>query len=68
MSTITKESEKKIISEYVQLSNKGKCLYKSKKYEEALEIFTQCETKCISISSYDKKCECSYYFGLCILN
>ena len=65
MSTITKESEKKIISEYVQLSNKGKCLYKSKKYEEALEIFTQCETKCISISSYDKKCECSYYFGLC---
>ena len=65
MSTITKESEKKIISEYVQLSNKAKSLYKSKKYEEALEIFTQCEKKCVCISSYDKKCECSYYFGLC---
>ena len=65
MSNITKESEKKIISEYVQLSNKAKSLYKSKKYEEALEIFTQCEKKCVCISSYDKKCECSYYFGLC---
>ena len=65
MSNITKESEKKIISEYVQLSNKAKSLYKSKRYEEALEIFTQCEKKCVCISSYDKKCECSYYFGLC---
>ena len=65
MSNITKESEKKLISEYVQLSNKAKSLYKSKKYEEALEIFTQCEKKCVCISSYDKKCECSYYFGLC---
>ena len=65
MSNITKESEKKLISEYVQLSNKAKSLYKSKRYEEALEIFTQCEKKCVCISSYDKKCECSYYFGLC---
>ena len=65
MSITTKESEKKIISEYVQLSNKAKTLYKSKEYEEALKLFTQCEKKCINISSYDKKCECSYYFGLC---
>ena len=65
MSIITKESEKKIISEYVQLSNKAKILYKSKQYEEAIELFTQCEKKCIKITSYDKKCECSYYFGLC---
>ena len=65
MSITTKESEKKIISEYVQLSNKAKILYKSKEYEEALKLFTQCEKKCINISSYDKKCECSYYFGLC---
>ena len=43
MSITTKESEKKIISEYVQLSNKAKILYKSKEYEEALELFTQCE-------------------------
>ena len=65
MSITTKESEKKIISEYVQLSNKAKILYKSKEYEEALELFTQCEKKCVNISSYDKKCECSYYYGLC---
>ena len=32
MSITTKESEKKIISEYVQLSNKAKTLYKSKEY------------------------------------
>jgi len=65
MSITTKESEKKIISEYVQLSNKAKILYKSKEYEEALELFTQCEKKCVNISSYDKKCECSYYYSLC---
>ena len=65
MSITTKESEKKIISEYVQLSNKAKTLYKSKEYEEALKLFTQCEKKCINISSYDKKCECSYYYSLC---
>ena len=50
MSITTKESEKKIISEYVQLSNKAKILYKSKEYEEALELFTQCEKKCVNIS------------------
>ena len=65
MSITSKESEKKLISEYVQLSNKAKILYKSKNYEEAIELFSQCEKKCVNISSYDKKCECSYYFGLC---
>ena len=65
MSIKTKEGEKKLISEYVQLSNKAKLLYKSKNYEEALNLFTQCEKKCIDISSFDKKCECSYYHGLC---
>jgi serine/threonine protein phosphatase PrpC len=65
MSIKTKENEKKLISEYVQLSNKAKILYKSKNYEEALDIFKQCEKKCIDITSYDKKCECFYYYGLC---
>ena len=49
MSIKTKEGEKKLISEYVQLSNKAKLLYKSKNYEEALNLFTQCEKKCIDI-------------------
>ena len=65
MSIPTKESEKKLISEYVQLSNKAKNFYKTKQYEEAIELFIQCEKKCVNISSYDKKCECTYYFGLC---
>ena len=65
MSIKTKEVEKKLISEYVQLSNKAKILYKQKKYQEALNLFNQCEKKCIDISLYDKKCECSYYHGLC---
>ena len=65
MSTKTNEVEKKLISEYVQLSNKAKILYKQKKYQESLNLFTQCEKKCIDISLYDKKCECSYYHGLC---
>ena len=65
MSIPTKESEKKLISEYVQLSNKAKNFYKAKQYEEAIELFIQCEKKCVNISSYDKKCECTYYFGLC---
>ena len=65
MSIKTKEGEKKLISEYVQLSNKAKILYKSKNYEEALNLFNQCEKKCTNISSFDKKCECSYYHGLC---
>ena len=60
-----KEGEKKLISEYVQLSNKAKELYKSKKYNDALVILEQCEKKCCEISSFDKKCECSYYHGLC---
>jgi serine/threonine protein phosphatase PrpC len=60
-----KEGEKKLISEIVQLSNKAKELYKSKKYKNALELFEQCEKKCNEISSIDRKCECSYYFGLC---
>ena len=54
MSIITKETEKKLISEYVQLSNKAKLLYKTKNYEEAIELFIQCEKKCVNISSYDK--------------
>ena len=65
MSTKTNEVEKKLISEYVQLSNKAKILYKQKKYQESLNLFTQCEKKCTDISLYDKKCECSYYHGLC---
>ena len=60
-----KEGEKKLISEYVHLSNKAKELYKSKKYKEALTILEQCEKKCCEISSLDRKCECTYYFGLC---
>ena len=59
------EGEKKLISEYVQLSDKAKELYKSKKYKDAIELLAQCEKKCNNISSLDKKCECSYYFGLC---
>ena len=43
MSIKSKENEKKLISEYVQLSNKAKILYKSKNYEEALDIYKQCE-------------------------
>ena len=65
MSIKSKEIEKKLISEYVQLSNKAKILYKQKNYTEALNLFNQCEKKCIDISLYDKKCECSYYHGLC---
>ena len=65
MNSKSKEGEKKLISEYVQLSNKAKELYKSKKYKEALTIFEQCEKKCSEISSLDRKCECSYYYGLC---
>ena len=65
MSIKSKEIEKKLISEYVQLSNKAKILYKQKNYSEALNLFNQCEKKCIDISLYDKKCECSYYHGLC---
>ena len=60
-----KETEKKLISEYVQLSNKAKELYKSKKYKEALTILEQCEKKCNDISSIDTKCEYTYYSGLC---
>ena len=60
-----KEGEKKLISEYVQLSNKAKELYKSKNYKEAIVVLDECEKKCCEISSLDKKCECSYYFGLC---
>ena len=65
MSSKNKENEKKLISEYVQISNQAKILYKSKKYEEALNLFIQCEKKCFEISSCDKKCECAYYFSLC---
>ena len=65
MNNKIKEGEKKIISEYVQLSNKAKELYKSKKYKDALSLLEQCEKKCNKISSIDNKCECSYYFGLC---
>jgi serine/threonine protein phosphatase PrpC len=65
MSNKGKEGEKKLISEYVQLSNKAKELYKAKKYKEALAILDLCEKKCCEISSIDRKCECSYYFGLC---
>ena len=65
MNSKSKEGEKKLISEYVQLSNKAKELYKSKKFKEALTIFEQCEKKCNEISSIDKKCECCYYCGLC---
>ena len=65
MSTKGKEGEKILISEYVQLSNKAKELYKSKKYKDALKLLEQCEKKCCEISSVDKKCECNYYFGLC---
>ena len=65
MNTKGKEGEKKLISEYVQLSNKAKELYKSKKYKDALILLEQCEKKCCEISSCDKKCECNYYFGLC---
>ena len=60
-----KEGEKKLISEYVHLSNKAKELYKSKKYKEALSLFEQCEKRCSCISSIDTKCECAYYHGLC---
>ena len=60
-----REGEKKIISEYVQLSNKAKEYYKSKNYKEALIILEECEKKCSQISSLDKKCECNYYHGLC---
>ena len=60
-----KEGEKKLISEYVQLSNKAKVSYKSKNYKEAMIILVECEKKCSDISSFDKKCECTYYFGLC---
>ena len=60
-----KEGEKKLISEYVQLSNKAKESYKSKNYKEAITILVECEKKCSEISSLDKKCECTYYFGLC---
>ena len=65
MNTKGKEGEKKLISEYVQLSNRAKELYKSKKYKDALILLEQCEKKCCNISSVDKKCECNYYFGLC---
>ena len=65
MNTKGKEGEKKLISEYVQLSNKAKDLYKGKKYKDALVILEQCEKKCCEISSCDRKCECTYYFGLC---
>ena len=61
----SKEEEKKIISEYIHLSNKAKELYKSKKYKEAIILLKQCEEKCYDISSVDKKTECYYYLGLC---
>ena len=54
-----------MISEYVQLSNEAKKLYKAKKYKEALEKLGQCEKKCNVISSIGTKCECCYYHGLC---
>ena len=63
--SFTKECEKKIISEYVELSNKAKHLYKSKKYEDALKLFEQCQQKLTEISSVNYKCECSYYISLC---
>ena len=65
MKNKSKEEEKKLISEYVHLSNQAKDLYKSKKYKEAIELLKQCEEKCLDISSIDKKCECNYYLGLC---
>ena len=65
MNNLGKEGEKKLISEYVQLSNKAKELYKTKKYKDALSIFEKCEKKCCDISSIDTKCECNYYYGLC---
>ena len=63
--SFTKESEKKLISEYVELSNKAKRLYKSKKYEDALILLEQCQQKLNEISSVNYKCECSYYISLC---
>ena len=63
--SFTKECEKKIISEYVELSNKAKHLYKSKKYEDALKLLEQCQKKLTEISSVNYKCECSYYMSLC---
>ena len=65
MSSKNKENEKKLISEYVQISSQAKKLYKSKNYEKALSLLIRCEQKCSEISSYDKKCECYYYFSLC---
>lgn len=41
------EGEKKLISEYVQLSDKAKELYKSKKYKDAIELLAQCEKSAI---------------------
>ena len=65
MSCKGNDEEKKLISEYVQLSNEAKKLYKAKKYKEALEKLGQCEKKCNVISSIGTKCECCYYHGLC---
>ena len=44
-----KEGEKKLISEYVQLSNKAKELYKSKNYKEAIVVLDECEKKCCDV-------------------
>ena len=65
MSCKGNDEEKKLISEYVHLSNEAKKLYKAKKYKEALEKLGYCEEKCNEISSIGTKCECCYYHGLC---
>ena len=46
MSCKGNDEEKKLISEYVYLSNEAKKLYKAKKYKEALEKLELCEKKC----------------------
>jgi len=65
MSCKGNDEEKKLISEYVHLSNEAKKLYKAKKYKEALEKLGYCEKKCNEISTIGTKCECCYYHGLC---